>query len=221
MGLPPDAFIALLASSQAGKVEAWDGFLARFQELIVSTVIRTASRSVGTNRAMVDDLVQDVYVKLCADNFQVLRRVRSDHPNGVYALVKAVAYSTTIDHLRTLKNPLRDESKTVSLDALQQDLALGEGGESQLHRQMLFERIDAALSSTGPAESLERDRTVFWLYYRQGFTAKEISEMPAMGLTVKGVESLLFRMVAGVRRALGPEAEKGFDPPDRPRGGEA
>lgn len=221
VGLPPDAFKALLASSQAGKVEAWDGFLARFQELIVSTVIRTASKFAGANRAMVDDLVQDIYVKLCANNYQVLRRVRSDHPNGVYALVKAVAYTTTIDHLRTLRNPLRDESKTVSLDTLQQDLALEEAAESQLHRQMLFGRIDALLAGACPAESLERDRTAFWLYYRQGFTAKEIAGMPAMGLTVKGVESLLFRMVAVLRQELVPEAQKGFDPPSRPKGGEA
>ncbi len=186
----------------------------------MSTVIRTAAKSGGTNRAMVDDLVQDVYLKLCANNYQELRRVRSDHPNGVYALVKAVAYSTTVDHLRTLRNPLRDESKTVPLDALQQDLALAEGAESQLHRQVLFGRIDALLEGAGPAESLERDRSAFWLYYRQGFTAKEIADKPAMGLTVKGVESLLFRMVAALRRELAPQDQKGFDGPTRPKGGE-
>lgn len=214
--LPPDEFKSLLASSQAGKTVAWDGFLTRFHELIVSTVIRTAAPSGGPNRALVDDLVQDIYLKLCANNFQILQRVRSDHPNGVYALVRAVAYSTTIDHLRSLRNPLNDSSKSISLDALQHDLALGDQPtESKLHRQMLFDRIDRSLAEASPPDSLQRDRTVFWLYYRQGFTAAEIAAIPAMGLTVKGVESLLYRLTSAVRAQLAPK-EKGFGDSRRP-----
>ena len=214
--LPPDEFKALLASSQAGKTVAWDSFLARFHELIVNTVVRTAAPSGGPNRAMVDDLVQDIYLKLCANNFQILQRVRSDHPNGVYALVRAVAYSTTIDYLRSLRNPLNDSNKAVSLDSLQHDLALDpQPTESKLHRQMLFDRIDQVLPEACPPDSLERDRTAFWLYYRQGYTAGEIAALPAMKLTVKGVESLLYRLTSAVRARLNPK-EKGFGDTARP-----
>jgi RNA polymerase sigma-70 factor (ECF subfamily) len=165
---------------------------------------------------MVEDLVQDIYLKLCANNFQILQRVRSDHPNGVYALVRAVAYSTTIDHLRSLRNPLNDSNKAVSLDSLQHDLALDpQPAESKLHRQMLFDRIDQVLPEACPPDSLERDRTVFWLYYRQGYTAGEIAALPAMKLTVKGVESLLYRLTSAVRAQLNPK-EKGFGGSPRP-----
>jgi len=36
--------------------------------------------------------------------------------------------------------------------------------------------------------------SIFWLYYEQGYSAKEISLLPSMGLTVKGVESTLQRL---------------------------
>ena len=210
----------MLASSQAGKSDAWDSFLAQFHELIVATVVRTASASGIPGRADVEDLVQDVYLKLCANDFQILRRVRSDHPNGVYGLVRAVAHSTTIDYLRKLRNPVNDTRKVVSLEALAQDLALERPMESELHRRMLFERLDLMLAGMCPPETVTRDRNAFWLYYRQGFTAKEVAAMPAMGLTLKGVESLLFRLTAALRTQLTLEDQKGFSPAPRHSGGE-
>jgi RNA polymerase sigma-70 factor (ECF subfamily) len=45
----------------------------------------------------------------------------------------------------------------------------------------------------------ERDRALFWLYYRQGFTAEEIGRLTAIGLTAKGVESALRRVTTWLR----------------------
>jgi RNA polymerase sigma-70 factor (ECF subfamily) len=45
----------------------------------------------------------------------------------------------------------------------------------------------------------ERDRALFWLYYRQGFTAEEIAGLSATGLTPKGVESALRRVATWLR----------------------
>ena len=47
-----------------------------------------------------------------------------------------------------------------------------------------------------------RDRNVFWLYYREGLTAAEIAAIPAVGLSVKGVESLIHRMGAELRERM-------------------
>jgi hypothetical protein len=42
-------------------------------------------------------------------------------------------------------------------------------------------------------------RQIFWLHYRQGMTAKEIAGLAYLGLSEKGVESVLFRLVRLVR----------------------
>jgi RNA polymerase sigma-70 factor (ECF subfamily) len=47
-----------------------------------------------------------------------------------------------------------------------------------------------------------RDHTVFWLYYRDGLTASEISRLPGLDLSLKGVESLLLRMARMVKQRL-------------------
>ncbi|MBY0503893.1 MAG: sigma-70 family RNA polymerase sigma factor [Bryobacteraceae bacterium] len=184
--------------------------------MIVATVVRTASASGIPDRADIEDLVQEVYLKLCAQNYRVLRSVRSDHPNSVYGLVRAVSHSTTIDYLRRLRNPTLDARKTVSLAALEQDLALSRPAENELHRRLLFERLDVMLSDLCPPETAVRDRNTFWLYYRQGFTSKEIAALPALDLTVKGVESLLFRLTAALRNRLSDEDGKGLGPSARP-----
>jgi RNA polymerase sigma-70 factor (ECF subfamily) len=61
----------------------------------------------------------------------------------------------------------------------------------------------------------ERDRTVFWLYYQQGFSAKAIAALPSIGLSEKGVESAILRLTREVRNRLATtrsEPSRGADP---------
>jgi hypothetical protein len=43
---------------------------------------------------------------------------------------------------------------------------------------------------------------IFWFFYEQGYTAKEISLLPNVGLTVKGVEAVILRLTRYVRERL-------------------
>ena len=49
---------------------------------------------------------------------------------------------------------------------------------------------------------MERDRRIFWLYYRAGLKPAVIARMPGIGLSVKGVESAVFRLTKLVRTVL-------------------
>jgi hypothetical protein len=44
-----------------------------------------------------------------------------------------------------------------------------------------------------PEPVTERDYTIFWMYFQQGFTASEIGGIGAFRLTVKGVEASIHR----------------------------
>jgi RNA polymerase sigma-70 factor (ECF subfamily) len=65
---------------------------------------------------------------------------------------------------------------------------------------------------SAPKVVAERDRALFWLYYRQGFTAEEIAGMTAIGLTAKGVESALRRVTIWLRGEIKRQkSEKSLD----------
>ncbi len=164
-----------------------------------------AARPYGcTDRAVLEELVQDTYLRICAENFKILRNLKAQQPAAVYALVKTVAYSTAVDEFRNLYAAKRGgQQRTVPLDSLVGSLALEKSPENQLERQMLLDRLDAYLDSVLPKSTHDRDKAIFWLHFRQGFTAVEIARIASFELTAKGVESLLHRMVRDLRAKFG------------------
>ncbi len=48
----------------------------------------------------------------------------------------------------------------------------------------------------------DRDRWIFWMYYRHGLTASAISGFDRFELTQKGVESTILRLTRQVRDCL-------------------
>jgi DNA-directed RNA polymerase specialized sigma24 family protein len=77
--------------------------------------------------------------------------------------------------------------------------------ESEATRTMewpvLMTQLDDLLRLS-PGTVTPRDRNLFWLYYRNGMTAEAISQIPAMQLTAKGVESALQRMTRLLRETI-------------------
>jgi hypothetical protein len=49
---------------------------------------------------------------------------------------------------------------------------------------------------------------IFWFFYEQGYTAKEIAMLPNIGLTVKGVEAVLLRLGRYLRGNWGSDIGK-------------
>jgi hypothetical protein len=71
-----------------------------------------------------------------------------------------------------------------------------------------LQEVNAALSRVAAGPHLERDRKLFWLYYRVGLTADEIAGLPSIGLSTKGVESSLLRLTRLLRQEIGRDRPK-------------
>jgi RNA polymerase sigma-70 factor (ECF subfamily) len=78
----------------------------------------------------------------------------------------------------------------------------GARSAARIEQSALYAQLDEKLRSA-PESIGERDRALFWLYYRQGYTAEEIARISAAGLTAKGVESALRRVTAWLRDEVG------------------
>jgi RNA polymerase sigma-70 factor (ECF subfamily) len=178
--------------------EAWEEFIRRFHKLIAATVMRTLRLYGKSDPDLTEELVQDVYLKLCADDRAVLRRFKPLHENAFLGYLKKLTANLVLDYIR---KHFPEDDKTDNLDEGVEQTHKNSDQES-LEREIFFNRIDRILRERGNGPQEEKDRAIFWLYFRHGMTAKEIASIPAMKLTVKGVESCIFRLIVYIRKKL-------------------
>ncbi len=186
-------------------VAVWAEFVRRFSRPIAKSALRVGRAWGNTSPAIIDDIVQDVFVKLCENDRRILREFEPHHEDSFLAFVSVVAAATASDVFRRChttkrgggvkEEPIRDHHGSDSNGSLVQD------GE-WLERHHLLKEIDGFLKSYGGNAVGRRDRTVFWLYYQQGMTANAIASIPGMSLSVKGVESSLHRTIGLIRSHL-------------------
>jgi RNA polymerase sigma-70 factor (ECF subfamily) len=183
----------LNACLETGSEVAWRVFVHRFQPLIASSVSRVVRRYGSPSPALIDDLVQETYLRLCKDNCRSLREFRAQHDEAIFGYLKVIATSVALDHFRARATHKRRGE--VAEDGTNLEASTP---SSTIEQSTLVKELDQRLA----ASETERDRTIFWLYYRQGYTAKDIAAMPNFGLTQKGVESCIYRLTQLLREAV-------------------
>jgi RNA polymerase sigma-70 factor, ECF subfamily len=184
---------------------AWAEFIRRFQPLIAKVAGRTLRRhSPHAPQHAVDDLVQETYLKLCADQCRLLRHFHSRHQDSIYGFLKVVAASVVLDHFKSELARKRDASQTDPLSD-QSALARAATGGSRLSAEDLvaLRQIDEIVSKHYAGAILVRNRAIFWLHYRDGMTAQAIASTPWIGLNTKGVETVLRRMTQMIQTHTG------------------
>ncbi len=190
----PSELIA--ACMQADSEAAWRQLVLEFQPVIASVLVRIVRRYGDQNLALVDDLVQETFLRLCRDNCKVLRQFEHRHETSIFGFIKVIAASVATDHFRALNAQKRAGEYAVDAEVLDRTaIATTAAPEDRL----LIGQIERCLDRVTESK---QERSIFWLYYRQGFTAVEIAGMAGTELSAKGVESCLFRLVKGVRREM-------------------
>jgi len=190
----PELIAECVATQQAA---AWQEFVRRFQPLIAGVVARTAGRWTSATASLVDDLVQETYVKLCTEEFRRLREFESWHDDAIYGYLKAIAYRVTLDHFKVHYAAKRGARLRSASDF---DTSMRvEGQNSSVENDILVRELEEIV---GEVAEEDRDRLIFELYYRQGFTTRKIAAIPAIGLSQKGVESCLHRLTERLRKRV-------------------
>lgn len=177
----------------------WREFLGRVQPLMANVIINTVRRWKQPAPSLVDDLLQDTYVKLFANDKKALRAIKNEYENTIFGYLKVVASNVVQDHFRKLVN----KADEIELS----DAVMPPGPDANRRLEFVHnqEQVVAILETLSSSETYQRDVAIFWFFYEQGYTAKEISFMPHLGLTLKGVEAVIFRLTRYVRERLRPE----------------
>jgi RNA polymerase sigma-70 factor (ECF subfamily) len=187
-----------------GGDEAWQEFVSRVGRPISLTIMRTASRWGEPSRALVEDLVQVTYLKLWEDGCRLLRDFAIRHPESILGYLKKTAANTTHDHFRHGRSQSSGGGET-HLSTSDVDPQAGDqcrGSEQRIAFGIFLNEIDEYLTRCLAGPDLERDRTIFWLYFRQGMSAKEIASLSTIGLGPKGVGSVIERLKHGLREHI-------------------
>lgn len=163
---------------------------------MASVIINTVRRWKQPDPSLVDDLIQDTYVKLFANDKKALRAIKNEYENTIFGYLKVIASNVVRDHFR---QPVNKADEIELSDAV---LPPGPDERERLEFLDKKDQVQRILDTLSSSETYQRDVAIFWFFYEQGYTAKEISLMPHLGLTVKGVEAVLFRLTRYVRERL-------------------
>ncbi len=196
------AEVLIRACVETGEPAAWEEFINRSHPVISAVVLRTALRWGDPSR--IDDLVQDTYLKLCSNGARILRDFEFRHADALFGFLKVVAANVVNDHFKLLNRVKRSAGTRREEPGGLDSLPATNPADPLLptERGILLSEIDDLLRSRASEDGHERDRTIFWLYYRHGLSARAIASIPSVGLTTKGVESAIVRLTRLVRESL-------------------
>lgn len=154
------------------------------------------ARQFGVN-SDIADIVQEINLKVIKGKTE-LARCLPEAPLAVQSYFYVLAANTARDSFRKDRR-----QRTVVLDEVLEAIRTECHVDDGLDRDVLIEQIENAIPLN------DRHRTIFRLHYRQGFSAREIAAIPAIGLSVKGVEAVLLRLRSQLKEKLAPAKYEG------------
>jgi len=194
------------ACAESNDGAAWEEFVARFQRPISLSIQRTACKWAKDPAHFVDDLLQEVYLKLCEDKCRALLEFARQHSDDVVlGYIKTIAINLTHDHFKSLHSQKRGAGETHQLheDFNPAAHSASFGGPEAMDRDLFLNEVNDQLQNCAAGSNQERDCLIFWFYYLQGMSAKAIAALATIKLTAKGVEAVIFRLTRCVREHLG------------------
>ena len=183
----------------AGNHPSCDEFFRAFRPALARITRRVAFQYNSPQHA--EDVEQEVSLKLLASGQTILGRLPPE-PVAALAYFSVVAANAARDFFRALGAVKKGGDVTVSMDTQLSALHASLGVSADLDKQLIRARIEEVLPTD------RRERIAFRLYYQQGYTAREIAAIPAFDLSVKGVESMIFRTTEMVRKRFHGEMNK-------------
>jgi RNA polymerase sigma-70 factor (ECF subfamily) len=150
----------LIEVGTRGDAAAWLEFINRFHGIIAVTACRAARRWGEAHLQTIDDLIQETYLKLCADRGRILRQCRLEHEDVIPGFLKLVTDSVADDYFRALYAAKRRwNSPSTPRDGSEIKSDTDRAAElMDPERNLPVDRIDLYMRDMPPAETTDRDR---------------------------------------------------------------
>ena len=187
-----------------GSQPAWEEFIRRFHAVIAGTVTRCARRFCETTPELIDDLVQQTLLKICANRYRIVRDFEPQSPDAIIGFLKTVAFNVTLDYFRIGMTEKRgSDLADAALETYAKSTVADSEGLPKVEREILFRPDRRTPGRPAKKTGVRATGRIFWLYYRHGMTARTIAAIPGLGLTQKAVESVIQCLTSHVQARLG------------------
>jgi RNA polymerase sigma-70 factor (ECF subfamily) len=200
--------------------EAWEEFVSRVKMPISYIIMRTASLWGKPSRSLVEDLTQVTYLKLWEGGRSLLRDFAIQRPEAILGYLKRTAANATHDYFKHghSQSSGGDIPHVSTVDVDPEAGKEVHGSQERIAFEVFLTEIDEQLKRCVNGPDQERDRMIFWLYFRQGMSTKEIASLPTIGLGAKGVGSVIERLKHAIRdQILGTRSDSGDDEVAEPK----
>ena len=206
---------ALGYASVAADDPLWKEFLTRFRPRVRLNVLRCFQTEAQRNpdidaelaHEVVDDLTQEVFVRLLDGERRALSRFQGRTDQSAHTYLGAIAVNLVRDHFRTLRtqksgkataslsNPVRPAESERGVSYARSLVSDGTAQERFVASSELRDEIRAIVDQLSPrGMTSARDRLVFQLFFIEGLTMSEIAANRSIRLTVSGVEKCIRRI---------------------------
>lgn len=180
---------------------AWSELILRLEPTIAGVVYKNLAGWTRPTQECVEDLTQDTLKKLLDKNAKALREFEFQNGDGdLFKFAKTVASNVAKDYYRSIAR--RNEEPLEEYV----DPPDPQNFQVRAERDALLDQMDAYLKT----RVSEIECSIFGLYFKQGFSARQIAEIPGIGMKIKQVEYALWTVTRLLRgRFNGPDT----DPP--------
>lgn len=205
---------------------AWLEFVSRFHRRIrritycayTSEAKRRPGLDVSLPGEIVEDLTQEVFVRLINGDRRALAEFRGLNEHSIYTYLQAIATNLVRDHFKKLRaqrrppaakslaEPLRTADGPIESFTLGDQLpSPGPGPEMAAEAQELQKKIAEAVEQASRGALSQRDRLIARLFFIEELTMEEIASIGTIGLSASGVEKRIRKIRSAVKELLGEE----------------
>jgi RNA polymerase sigma factor (sigma-70 family) len=180
-----------LCSQESSDRNAWTEFCSRYDLHIWTVITRECKEknmfeNFSQSKQAVNDLVQEVYVKLVDKDNKALKEFHGRYENSIYLYLGTIAKNVVRNHVVKMgaqKRPPISSSlnDTVMISADGDEIQIADQIESKqdnieekISIEMLQKEIDNILEKFLKGRTKTRNKIIFKLNFYEGYTAQEI-----------------------------------------------
>lgn len=188
---------------------AWLEFYSRFDERIWLVICRECKEkglyeNTPQFHQIVQDLVQDVYVKLVEKNCKALKAFVGVSENSIFTYIGIIAKNVVRNYLIKRGAQKRPSiKKTIDEALLSQDLEYAFATvEEEFTLEIRKEEIEHILENSIKGRDKERNKLIFNLYFYEGFSPEEIAAQFDFALSAKRIGNIISDIKQELRKEL-------------------